>query len=227
MKEPLSGSHRHTYDTVFQHPTPRNLQWRDVWSMLGAIADSAVEERNGNLKIAWNGRSLTLHRPRGKDLADVKELSQIRHFIERSGVPVAPPAPDGAHLLVVIDHRQARVYRIELHRSQPQRITPDDPHGDGRHLHYVRDDSNGQRKPERKSFYEAVARAVAGAQKVLVFGSGTGASSAMEHLLAELKDHRAGEPHGLVVGSMVVDEPHLTENQLLAKAREFYAGIAS
>jgi hypothetical protein len=226
MKSPLTGSHRKTYHTVFQHPTPRNLQWRDVWSMLGAMVDSAVEEQNGNLKITWNGRTLTLHRPRGKDLADVDELSQIRHFIERSRVPVPQPAPEGTHLLVVIDHREARVYKIELHRSRPQRIIPDDPHGDGRHLHYVQDDSNGQRKPERKSFYEAVAKAISGAQKILVFGSGTGASSAMEHLLAELKNHR-GNLDRVVVSSMIVDDQHLTENQLLAKARDFYANAGS
>ena len=88
MKEPLSGSERKTYDTVFQHPTPRNLQWRDVWSMLGAVVDSAVVDPNGNHTITWNGRTITLHRPRGKDLADMKELLQIRHFIERSGIPV-------------------------------------------------------------------------------------------------------------------------------------------
>jgi hypothetical protein len=99
MKEPLTGSHRKTYDNVFQHPTPRDIQWRDVWSMLGALVDSAVEEQNGSLVITWNGRTLTLRRPRGKDLADLKELSQIRHFIERSGVPVprsGVPVPQAA-----------------------------------------------------------------------------------------------------------------------------------
>ena len=54
--------------------------------MLGAMTDSAVEDQNGNLTITWNGRTLNLRRARGKDLADMKELSQIRNFIERSGV---------------------------------------------------------------------------------------------------------------------------------------------
>jgi hypothetical protein len=95
MKEPLTVSHRNTYDTVFRVPTPRDIQWRDVWSMLGAVADSAVEEPNGKLTVTWNGRTLTLHRPRGKDRADLKELSQVRNFIERSGVPVLRAAREG------------------------------------------------------------------------------------------------------------------------------------
>ena len=85
MKAPLTGSHRKTYDDVFQRPTPRDIPWNDVWAMLGALADSAVEEQHGNLKITLNGRTLDLRRARGKDVADMKELLQIRNFIERSG----------------------------------------------------------------------------------------------------------------------------------------------
>jgi hypothetical protein len=198
-----------------------------VWSMLGTVAD--VQEQNGTLKATRNGQALVLHRPRGKDLADLKELAQVRHFLERSGAPAPAPASppaaaDGTHLLVVIDHREARVYRTELRGSVPQRITPYDPRGDGRHLHYVEDDSNGQRKPERRSFYEAVAAALAGAEQVLVFGAGTGASSAMDQLLAEL-GRRHPELAKRVVGSVVVDEGHRTEDQLLAAARDFYAKL--
>src|SRR4051812_22778668 len=225
MDSPPTGSHRGTYDAVFRRPAAHNLQWRDVWSMLGTFAD-AVQEHNGTLKVTRNGQALVLHRPRGKDLADLKELAQVRHFLERSGAPVPPaaspsPVPDGAHLLVVIDHREARVYRTELRGSVPQRITPYDPRGDGRHLHYVEDDSNGQRKPERRSFYEAVAAALAGAEQVLVFGAGTGASSAMDQLVAEL-ERRHADLARRVVGSVVVDAAHLTEDQLLAAALEFY-----
>jgi hypothetical protein len=133
---------------------------------------------------------------------------------------------EGAHLLIVIDHREARVYRAEVHGSVPQTITPYDPHGFGRYLHYVQDESHGQRKPERKSFYEAVAKTLQGAETILLFGSGTGASSAMDQLLAELK-RRHREVAERIVGCIVVDAQHLTENQLLAKARDFYAKIAA
>jgi hypothetical protein len=222
MESQLSGPHQKIYQRIFQHPMPHNLQWREVWSMLCAMADAqAVEDDKGNLKVARNGQTLVLHRARGKDLADKRELMQVRHFLERSGTPAPPPAPAGTHLLVVIDHREARIYSTELHGSVPQRIAPYDPFGFGRALHYNQDDSNGQRKPEQRSFYEAVAKTLQGAQQILIFGAGTGASSAMEQLLADLKLHH----HDIakqVVGSMAVDEHHLTEDQLLAKARELF-----
>lgn len=62
------------------------------------------------------------------------------------------------HLLVVIDHQEARVYRTEVHGAVPMRIVPYDPHGYGKHLHSAQEWTDGKRQPERKSFYEAIAR---------------------------------------------------------------------
>ena len=225
MRPQLSGSHRRTYEGIFRHPAARNLGWRDVRSMLGALAE-VVEEPNGNLKFTRNGQTLVLHPSLDKNVAGIDELMGIRHFLERSGA-VAPEAEaKGVHLLVVIDHRQARVYKTEVHGSVPQQITPYDPDGLGRHLHYVQDDSNGQRRPELRSFYEAVAKTLGGAEQILIFGSGTGASSAMEELIAQLNRHH-GDVAKHVVGSVVLNETHLSEDQLLAKARDVYARTAS
>jgi hypothetical protein len=224
MNTQLHGSHQRTYDAVFQHPLARNLEWLEVRSMLVALAD-LVEQDGDVLKVTRNSRTLVLRRPYRKGMRDIEELMKVRHFLQQSEAALGDPVANGVHLLVVIDHRLARIYRAEIQGSVPQRITPYDPGGFGRHLHYVQDDSNGQRKPERKSFYEAIAKTLLGAQKILVLGSGTGASSAMGHLLAELeRNHRGVAKH--IVGASVVNEQHLTENQLLAKAREFYATSA-
>jgi hypothetical protein len=223
MESPvLSGPHQKTYDHLLQHPAPHNLQWREVWSMLSAMTDAnAVEQANGNLKVTRHAQTLVLHRPAGKDLDDTDELMKIRHFLARSATAVPVVPAKGTQLLVVIDHRVARIYTAELHGTVPQRITPYDPFGFGRDLHDNQADSDGQRKPEQKSFYEAIAKTLHGAEQILVFGTGTGASSAMNALLSELKQHH----HDLaerVIGAIAVDEHHLTEDQLLAKARELF-----
>jgi hypothetical protein len=192
--------------------------------MLGALAE-VVEEPNGNLKITRNGQTLVLHPSLDKNVAGIDELMQIRRFLERSSAVSPEAEAEGTRLLVVIDHRQARVYKTEVHGSVPQRITPYDPGGFGRHLHNVQEDSNGQRKPERRSFYEAVAKTLKGAEQILIFGSGTGASSAMEELLSQLTHHHR-DVAKRIVGSIVLDETHLTEDQLLARARDFYTSLA-
>jgi len=195
--------------------------------MLGALTGVSQEEHDGTLKVMRNGLKLVLHRPLRKNVTDVQELMHLRRFLEgsRRRPSPQPVAREGAHLLVVIDHRVARIYKSELHGSVPVRLIPYDRDGFDRHLHYVEDNGSGQRKPEQPSFYEAVARTLQGAEQILVFGSGTGASSAMDQLMAAVRRDHA-DLVDRVVGSIVVDEHHLTEDQLLAKAREFYAAGA-
>jgi len=91
MASQLSGAHQGTYQRIFQQPMPHDLQWQDVWAMFGAMADAkALDEGNGNLKVARNGQTLVMHRSRGKDFADKRELMQVRNFLERS--EARPPA---------------------------------------------------------------------------------------------------------------------------------------
>jgi hypothetical protein len=217
----MHGSHQGTYDALFQHPVSRNLQWREVRAMLDALADRAEEEHNGNVKFTRNGQVLVVHPPQRKDFSDIQELMKIRHFLERSATPLPPATGDGTHLLVVIDHREARIFKAEMHGAVAHRVAPLDPQGSRRYLHSVTDDGNGQRKPELKSFYESVASQLKKAEKILILGSATGSSSAMNHLMADLEQHHP-QIAKRVVGTIVVNEQHMTDDQMLAQARAFF-----
>jgi hypothetical protein len=216
----LDGHHRKTYEAIFRHPMSQNLEWHDVRSLLNALGEVS-EGHNGTIEVTRNGLSVTLHIPKHKDVASVDELMSIRHFLEQSGASIDPPVATGIALLVVIDHHEAKIYRVEPHGSVPQRLVPYDPHGFGRHLRSENPETDGKRQPERKSFSEAIARTLRGADRILIFGSGTGESSAMDKLIAEL-EHNHGDLAKLVVGSVLIDANHLTEGELLAKAREFF-----
>ena len=71
MKPQLTGSHRSTYEAVFQHPVARNLDWRDVRAMLDALPDIVQQEHNGTLKVTRNGKTMVLHGPVHKNVASV------------------------------------------------------------------------------------------------------------------------------------------------------------
>jgi hypothetical protein len=125
-------------------------------------------------------------------------------------------------ILVVIDHQEAKIYRTESIGSSAERIIPYDPHGYGRHLHSAHEWTDGKRIPERKGFYEAIAKTLRVADEIIIFGSGEGRSSAMEQLLTDLKAHHS-DVAAKVVGTVVIDANHVTDNQLLARARELFA----
>jgi hypothetical protein len=217
----LNGHHQNTYDAIFRHPATHNLEWHDVRSLLAALAD-VTEGHNGSLQVTRHEQTMVLHAPKHKDVASVEDLLAIRRFLEQSGeTAIAPKVAPGIHLVVFIDHQEAKIYHTELHGAIPQQLVPYDPHGFGRHLRSENPETAGKREPERKSYYEAVAATLRSADEILIFGSGTGKSSAMEHLVADLNhNHRDVAKH--IVGTILVDEHHLTEDQLLAKAREFF-----
>ena len=76
--------------------------------------------------------------------------------------------------------------------------------------------------PATAAFYDAIATAVSHATKILILGSSTGASSAMNHLVAELKRLHP-KVAGRIVDTLVVNETHLSDDQLLAEVRAFHA----
>ena len=79
----LTGAHQRTFDRIFQHPISHNLEWRDVHALLGEIAE-VTKEHNGSLKILRNGQTLLLHPTSKKDVTEMDEVMNLRHFLERS-----------------------------------------------------------------------------------------------------------------------------------------------
>ncbi len=221
----LTGSHLRTYESIIQHPVSHNLEWRNVRSLFNHIAE-VVEQPNGNLKVTRNGQSIVLRPPRTKDVAEVEELMELRHFLARSEIAAGESTEGESHWLVVIDHREARIYRSEMSGTAPERILPHEPSDYFRHAHNSKDFTRGREKPDPNTFFEPVAAALKTAGKILLFGTGTGTSSEMDQFVAWLGKHHA-DISSRIVGSIVIDGHHLSEAQLLEKAREFYSTAAA
>jgi len=220
----LSGSHLRTYQTIFQHPISHNLNWRDVHALFRHLGE-VVEERNGNLKVTRNGHVLVLPPSRTKDVSESDELMTLRHFLTQS--EAVPPAaiPPGTDWLLVIDHDEARIFRTELHGSLPHKVVPHEPNRYFRRAHKSKDFPKGEEDPEQASYFGPVVQALGTHGRILVFGSGTGRSSEMDQFIGWATAHHP-ELARRIMGSVVVDEHHSTEGQLLARARDFYAGLA-
>ncbi len=215
---PLTGTHQRTFDRIFQHPISHNLEWRDVHALLEEMGDVA-KEHNGSLKVTRNGQTLVLHPTSKKDVAEMNEIMAIRHFLERS--EAAPPEGSGrgTDWLLIIDHHEARIFRSEIEGAVPQRILPDEPGRYFRHAHDSKENARGQEKPSPSTFFEPVAKVLQAPGQILIFGAGTGTSNEMDLFIAWLKRHHA-ESAKKIIGSVIVDEHHLTEDQLLEAIRK-------
>jgi len=216
----LKGSHLRTYEKIFQHPASHNLAWRDVFSLLTTLGDVVVEP-NGHFKILRDGHLLILPAPTAKEVGTVDELIKLRHFLEESETPLATAPATIAHALLVIDHQSARLFRTDAPGTIAEIIVPQIADDSQRQAHGDRDYFSGKEKTAPGTYFEPVAQLLKPAEKILVFGTGTGTSSEMEQFVVWLKKHHADIAQR-ITGTVVVDERHLTEPQLLAKAREYF-----
>jgi len=124
--------------------------------------------------------------------------------------------------LVIIDHHAARIFRSEIHGTVAEQIRPHQTDDAISHTHSFDGFSRGQEKPAAQSFFGPIADALKEAGQILVFGSGSGTANEMDQFIAWLKTHHP-ELARRITGSLIIDEHHLTDAQLLAKARDFYA----
>ena len=217
----LTGAHWRTYETIFQHPVSHNLGWHDVHALLRQLGQ-VEEEPNGNLKVTRNGQTLVLPPTRTKDVAETDELMKIRNFLKRLEKTQFKTNEQEARWLVVISHHEARIFRFEIHGTVAEQIRPHQTDDAISHTHSFNGFSRGQEKPAPQSFFGPVADALKEAGQILIFGSGTGTANEMDQFVAWLKIHHP-ELARRITGAMIIDAHHLTDDQLLAKARDLYA----
>jgi hypothetical protein len=215
----LKGTHLRTYEKLFQHPVSHNLEWREVLTMLGRLGQ-VIEEPNGHVAISRNGHTLSLHRSHSKDITDVHELMEIRHFLERSGTPLPPAADQDSQMLVVISHHEAKVFHSIAHGTSPDTLKSNESRYVG-HAADSKETSRGKEIPSPGSYFEPLAVILKNAGKILFFGGGSGNSSEMEVFVTWLQKHHL-QISTRIIGSVVAGEHQLSDGELLSKAREFY-----
>jgi hypothetical protein len=88
MEAHLSSRHRDTVEKIFSQPPNRNIEWREVVSLLEAVG-TTTHEHNGKLKVSIGPETEVLPAPHGKDV-DVQIVVDLRRMLKQAGF-----APDG------------------------------------------------------------------------------------------------------------------------------------
>jgi hypothetical protein len=221
-----SSARDETMEALFRHPMAHNLQWREVLALMERIGEVEKKVR-GELVFKVANERLLMHEPHNKDLSG-PEVLEVRQFLERAGwshgrPPLTSlPTPDEPILMVVVDHREARIFHIDgaIAGATERTIRPYDPHHFLHHLtHKSESREPGQRIEEDPAFYKKIAAALVGTGKIVVVGHGTGKSSAARHLTEFLSAH-AHETYRRIVGEVAADLSSATTPQLLALAEQ-------
>ena len=83
MEAHLSNRHRDTIGAIFRHPASRNIEWRQVVSLLETIG-TVTHEHNGKLKVTLGPETEVLPAPHGKDV-DVQLVVDLRRMLSQAG----------------------------------------------------------------------------------------------------------------------------------------------
>lgn len=126
-------------------------------------------------------------------------------------------------MVVAITTREARVWDMGIGPgSVPHVILSDDPHREHRHVRPAQEKHLHHRRIDDPSFYAAVARAVSGASEVLLVGHGKGKANAMLSFVQYL-ERKEPQVARLVTGAMSSNLEAMTDGEILAAAREWWA----
>jgi hypothetical protein len=89
MESRLSSRDRDTLERIFSEPPNRNIEWREVVSLLETIG-TVSHEHNGKLKVSLGPETEVLPVPHGKDIG-VQIVVDLRRMLKQAGF-----APDGS-----------------------------------------------------------------------------------------------------------------------------------
>ena len=79
----LSNHHRETLAQILQHPLGHNIEWRDVLSLLEAVA-TVEETPHGKYIVTLGGETETFERPRHKDI-EPQQVVDLRRMFTSGG----------------------------------------------------------------------------------------------------------------------------------------------
>ena len=116
------------------------------------------------------------------------------------------------HAVVWIDHSEAHVMHVSRDDVEKSLIHPTQPH---HKLHALAGKPGSGRTPEDTDYYHRVAKALVGAQEILIIGPAQAKLQLMKHLQAH---HH--ELAGRVMGIETVDHP--SDAQVVAYARKYF-----
>ena len=114
-----------------------------------------------------------------------------------------------AAYIVWLDQKEAQIYNLKGANTQKEHLK--------KHTHeHSNSHADSRSEQQDEHFYHEIAGKLLNAEEVLIMGPGL----AKAHFKAHLEKHHHSNLVNKIVGVETVD--HMTENQLLEKARKFF-----
>ncbi len=82
----MNKKHQKTLDEIFINPSPSNINWSDIESLLFFLGADISEGNGSRVRIKLNGIRAVFHRPHPQKEMDKGSVKSMRRFLENAGV---------------------------------------------------------------------------------------------------------------------------------------------
>ena len=232
----MKRHHLRTLQALYAHPLQHGVRVAKVEALFRSLGATVTELGDRRLRLqmpagqeTWIHTSCGLRQP---DL-DTEAVMRIRHLLQEAGVTPEHPEADepsargdqSRRLILHLDHRHTDVFRLEGEEVEHAVLKPHGIWGTDQNLSHRHDrDQAGQRAPVDHDYLARLAAAIADADVVLLLGHGRGANDMRQLLLHDLESHHR-ELVDRIVGIETLDDGGLSDDQLLALAREYFGNL--
>jgi hypothetical protein len=232
----MRSHHLQTLQALFAHPLRHGVRVSEVEALLRSLGAQVEMLEGRRLRVrmpdgpeTWIQTGCGARRP---DL-DADALIRLRHFLQEAGVSPEHPQADrdsprgdqSRRLVLHLNHHQTDVFLLEGEQVEHAVLVPHGLWGSGQRLSHRHDrDIAGQRAPRDHDYLTRIAAAMTDADTVLLIGHGTGESDMRQILLDHLETHRR-DLVDRIVGVVTVDDANLSDEGLLAIARDHFGNL--
>ena len=83
----MNSKQRATLTRIFENPTPTDIPWADIESLITALGGTVVSRKRGSrVGFVLGDHRATLHSPHPERQTGVKTTQAVRDFLEQSGI---------------------------------------------------------------------------------------------------------------------------------------------
>jgi len=82
----MNAKYERTLERVFADPTPANLKWQDIESMLVSLGATISEGSGSRVRVELNGVIAVFHRPHPSPDTKRYAVRNIRDFLIAAGI---------------------------------------------------------------------------------------------------------------------------------------------
>ncbi len=76
-----------TLKSIFSHPTPSNIRWKEIVSLIRAVGGQLDEARSGSrVAITLNNRVSVIHKPHPGSEVGQHTVRDVRDLLKDSGI---------------------------------------------------------------------------------------------------------------------------------------------